>query len=101
MSIYFMMGKYSADSIKEISADRTEKTIRLIREVGGEVKAMYALLGEYDALLIVNFPSVETAMRASLALNILTGISFKTFPAVHIDDFDKMLGNSQGSMKKK
>ena len=101
MATYFMLGKYSSDSIKEISADRTDKTIRLIREIGGEVKKMYTLLGEYDAVLIVELPSIETAMKASLALNILTGISFKTFPAVHVDDFDKMLeGPSKPSKRK-
>ena len=95
MNTYFMLGKYSSDSIKEISPDRTDKAIRCIKELGGEVKSIYVLLGEYDAVLIVDFSKNETAMRASLALSLLTGISFKTYPAVSVKDFDKMLGNIQ------
>ena len=91
MNTYILICKYSCDSLKDISPDRTDKAIMLIRELGGEVKAMYAVLGSFDAILIVTFPSVETAMRASLGLSVLTGISFTTLPAVSVNDFDRML----------
>ena len=92
MTTFFMLGKYSAEAIREISANRTEQAIGLIKELGGKVNSMYASLGSYDAVLIVDFPDVHAAMRASLGLTILTGISFTTFPAITVDDFDKMIG---------
>ena len=85
-----MWGKYSSDAIKEISPDRTDKAIKLIRECGGKMKFMYAVLGGYDLLLITEFPKLQAAMRASVGLNMLTGIAFTTFPAISVDDFDKM-----------
>jgi len=81
-----------AASNKSGSANRTEKAVGLIKELGGEVKSMYALLGEYDLMLKVELPDLDAAMKASLGLNLLTGISFRTYPAVPVDDFDRMIG---------
>ena len=92
MATYFMFGKYSLESIKAISAKRTDKTIALIKQNGGELKAGYALLGDTDVLLIVDLPNTEAAMKTSVALSKLLGISFKTVPALTMADFDKLMG---------
>ncbi|MBA7607096.1 hypothetical protein ES703_14248 [subsurface metagenome] len=91
MATFFMFGKYSSEAIKDTSAERTDKAISLIKKFGGEVNSMYALLGEQDLILIVNFPGIEHAMKASIALSKLTGISLTTSPAVAVEDFDKMM----------
>jgi len=90
MVTFLMFGKYSAQAMKEASPERTQKVVALIKKLGGEVKAMYALLGETDLLLVVNLPGVEAAMKASLAMAKMTGISFKTAPAVSVEEFDKI-----------
>ena len=91
MSTFFMLGKYSSESLKGISPGRTDKALKLIKKFGGEVKSMYALLGEIDLVFILTFPDVEKAMQASVALNKLTGISFTTLPAVTVEEFDKVM----------
>ncbi len=91
MSTFFMLGKYSSEALKGISAGRTEKALKLIKKFGGEVKSMYALLGEIDLVFILTFPDVEKAMQASVAMNKLTGISFTTLPAVTVEEFDKVM----------
>ena len=92
MQTFFVIGKYSSDAIKDMSPDRTEKSIGLIKELGGEVKSMYALLGGFDFVMIVELPNNDIAMKVSLGLSVLTGISFTTYPAVGVDDFDKIIG---------
>ena len=91
MAIFFMFGKYSFEAMKEMSAERTEKAKGLIKEFGGEIISMYALLGENDLVFIINFPGIEQAMKASVALSKLTNISFTTLPAVTIEGFDKLI----------
>jgi hypothetical protein len=39
----------------------------------------------------VDFPGVEQAMKASVALTKMTGVSFTSSPAVPVEDFDKMM----------
>jgi len=92
MATYFMFGKYSHDSIKQISAQRSNKAVAEIEKNGGKLKAGYALLGEHDLVLIVDFPSTEQAIKASVTLAKLLGISFSTSPAVSMEDFDKLVG---------
>jgi uncharacterized protein with GYD domain len=91
MATFFMFGKYSSVALKDMSAERTDMAVSLIKKFGGEVNSMYALLGEQDLVLIVDFPEVEQAMKASVALTKMTGVSFTTTPAVPVEDFDKMM----------
>jgi uncharacterized protein with GYD domain len=86
-----MFGRYSADSLQKISSKRTEDAEALIKGLGGEVKAGYALLGKDDLVLIVDLPNKEAAMKASVALNRMLGISFTTSPAVTVTEFDQLM----------
>jgi uncharacterized protein with GYD domain len=93
MATFFMFGNYSSEAVKKITSKRTKDAVKLLKKFKGEVNSMYALLGENDLVFIVNFPDVKQAMKASVALNKLTGISFTTLPAVTVEEFDKMMND--------
>lgn len=93
MATYVMVGKYTAGSFEGMSSERTAKVVEQIKGFGGTVNAMYALLGQNDLLFIVDFPSTTVAMKASVAINKATSISFTTSPAVSVEEFDAMLGD--------
>ena len=90
MMTFFMFGKYSQESLKKISPERTRKAINTIQKFGGRVKSVYALLGENDLVFIVNLPSAAQASMTSIALNRLTGISFTTSTAIPVEEFDRL-----------
>jgi len=92
MAKFVMLGKYSAGALKGISKARTGKGIAIIKKCGGRVISMLALLGNYDLLFVLDFPSNAAAMKASLKLSKLTGIGFTTSPAVTIEEFDRLGG---------
>jgi uncharacterized protein with GYD domain len=91
MATFLMFGKYSSEALRAISAQRTEEAVDLIGQCGGEVEAMYATLGQQDLVLILNFPGIEEALKASVALSKLTGIGFTTAPAIAVQEFDALL----------
>jgi uncharacterized protein with GYD domain len=91
MPIFFMFGKYTSEAIKEISAERTHQAVSEIKKLGGEVNAMHVLLGKYDLLFCVTLPGNDEAIKASLTLRKLTGISFTTCPAVSVEAFDRLV----------
>lgn len=91
MPTFVMMGKYSSESLRDASKDRTSRSIALIEAEGGSVRAMYALLGAYDLCMIADFADVDKALAASVELNKHTGIAFNTLPAVTVADFDNLL----------
>ena len=90
MATFFMFGSYSPKSIGKISAKRTEDTEALIEKFGGKLESAYAILGEKDLVLIVDYPDTPTAMKASVALSKLLGIGFSTSPAVTVEAFDQL-----------
>ena len=90
MTTFFMFGKYSAESLKKISPERTRKAINTIQKFGGRVKSVYALLGNSDLVFIVNLPGPAQATMVSIALTKLTGIAFTTETAIPVEEFDKL-----------
>lgn len=90
MATFFMFGKYSSGAVEQISAQRTDKARQLIEGLGGRVKDIYALMGEYDVAVIAELPNMAEAMRASVALKKLTDITFFTVAAMPMDEFDKL-----------
>jgi uncharacterized protein with GYD domain len=91
MATFLMFGRYSSEALKGMGSKRTEEARSLIKKFGGDVKAMYSLLGEKDLVIILTFPGIEEAMKASVALSKMTGISFTTSPAVTVEEFDKLM----------
>ena len=92
MAKFLMLGKYSVSGIKGIATGRTQKVVEIIQKSGGKVNAMYALLGNYDLSFIVDFPKNADVMNASIAITKSTDIGFTTYPAIPVEEFDKILG---------
>ncbi|HOP77322.1 MAG: GYD domain-containing protein [Thermogutta sp.] len=92
MATFVMLGKYSPEALRQISAERTEKFVKTIAELGGSVRAMFATLGEVDLVLIVDLPGIEQAAKASVVVSKDTGIHFSTHPAIAVKDFDQLVG---------
>jgi uncharacterized protein with GYD domain len=95
MPIFLMFGKYSSEALKGISPERTRTAVAVIKKHGGEVKSMYAVLGEHDLVFTLEFPDAEHAIAASVELHKLTGISFTTSPVVEVEKFDRLMGEAK------
>jgi uncharacterized protein with GYD domain len=90
MQTFYLFGKYTPNAVKNISAVRTEECVRIIEQLGGEIILLDALLGQFDLAVIAKFADNVAALKASLALQKLTGITFTTSPAISVADFDKL-----------
>jgi uncharacterized protein with GYD domain len=86
-----MFGKYTQDSLKNASEQRTKNAVKIIEKNSGKVISMYAVMGEHDLVFVLEFPDAEKAMSASIGLNRLTGISFSTSPVVDVETFDSLI----------
>jgi len=91
MATFILFGKYSAEALKGMSPARTQQITDTIKKFGGQVQGMYATLGDYDLVFILQLPGVEQAMQVSVALNKMTGIAFTTAPAVTAAEFDQIM----------
>ncbi len=91
MPIFMLFGNYNQESLKGASADRTKKAVQIIENNGGRIISMYAVLGDHDLVLTLDFPDADKALAASIGLNKLTGISFSTSPVVDVEQFDHLV----------
>jgi len=93
MQTFILFGKYYlADSVKNISASKTNEAHEKINAMGGKIISIYSLLGNYDLLIIAKFNDFSATMKASVELNRLMGCSFVTSPALSIKEFDDLMG---------
>ena len=93
MPLYATLLKYTAEGFKGISEDRLQQNIGMIESKGGKFVAGYGLMGEWDLLVITEFPDQQSAMRALLA-TCQSGIgTTQTMTALPIEDFVKLAQN--------
>ncbi len=88
---FVMLGRYSLKGLEGASAQRTKKANAIVEKAGGRVESIFALMGKYDLVIIADFPAVPAAMKASIDIGKLTGISFHSLPAVPVDEFDRLI----------
>lgn len=92
MTSFLLFGSYTQDALDGIDADRTKKAEEVITGYGGKLRSIYALLGEYDIVMIADLPGVPEALQVSIALTRDTGIAFSSCPAIPVVDFDRLAG---------
>jgi len=92
MAKYLMLGKYSAEAVKGISSSRTKKAVDIIKKNKGKANLIYALVGNYDIAILADFPGNKELIKASIALTRLTGVGFTTYPALSVEEFDRLVG---------
>ncbi len=70
MPVFITQGRYSRDAIKGMIAkpeDRAEAASRLFEAAGGKLLAYYVTLGEYDWLIVSEFPDHQSVSASVLA----------------------------------
>ena len=95
MAIFMMFGTYTPEAIRGIHSDRTRQVEERVHRNGGEVRAMYAVMGEHDLVLILDLPDAERAMMTAVAIEQLTGIVVRTSPVVEVEKFDRLVGEAK------
>jgi len=92
MATYIMLNRFrqqGMQNIKEAPA-RREGVRKLMRSMGAEVKQFYTVMGQYDAVVIVEAPDDETIAKAVLAIAVQGNVSTETLRAFTEDEFQKI-----------
>lgn len=93
MSDYIMLFKLTtkgAERIKE-SADRIAEAKKIFESSGGKIKQIYAVLGEYDFVWIVEAPSDEVIAKISLHISSLGAVHGQTLRALSEDQYKAII----------
>jgi len=95
MPHYVTLVRYTHQGISNIkdSPARFDAAKKATEAEGGKVHAWYLTMGQYDAVLITEFPSDEACARFALSSGALGNISTETLKAFPEADYRKIIGS--------
>ena len=85
MAAYVLLIKWTEQGMRQIrdSPNRLDKAKAMLRDMGGQVTAVYMTMGEYDLVVTCEAPDDAVAARLSLMLGMLGNVratTLKAFP---------------------
>lgn len=95
MPLYVSLGKATMQGVQKIRevGKRYEANRKMYDGMGVKLVALYALMGEYDYLSIVEAPDNETAMKAAVAVSSRGNSTWVTLPAIPIEEFSQLVSD--------
>jgi uncharacterized protein with GYD domain len=94
MPTYISMLRYTQQGISAIknAPARIDAAKEAYRKAGGELKAIYLTLGQYDLVAIAEMPNDEAVARMALAQGALGNVRSETMRAFTETEFKKIAG---------
>lgn len=96
MATYLINFSYTQQGIQNVkdSPARVEAAKNVVRELGGEVKAFYALLGGgTDTMFIVDAPGDDAVARMALAISSQGSVRSSTYRAFSEQEFRSLVAD--------
>ena len=89
MPTYVMLSTLTAEGVQTIknNPQRIKEVNREIEQLGAQVKAQWATLGQFDFVNVVEAPDDQTMSRISLELGSRGTARYESLPAIPVDDF--------------
>lgn len=93
MPIYITLIQFTQDGIAKMkeSPGRLEQAKQLIKANGGEMKAWYLTMGQFDAVAISEAPDDETYARVMLAIAAGGAIRSETLRAFTEEEYRRIV----------
>jgi uncharacterized protein with GYD domain len=84
MPKYIVLGKFAQKGIENIkdSPQRLESARELAKKLGGELKAFYYTMGQYDFVSIMKMLNNEDALKALFIIGSLGNVKTETLVAI-------------------
>ena len=96
MATYMILFSFTQKGIKEIkeSPARITSAKEIIRNMGGEVRAFYGILGsQYDTVFILDAPNDEKLVGMVLAIARLGYVRTQTHRLFNEDEYGKIISS--------
>lgn len=95
MPTYISMLRYTQQGISNVknAPARIDAAKEAYHKAGGELKALYLTLGQYDLVVIADMPNDEAVARMALALGSQGNIRSETMRAFNEAEFRKIVGS--------
>lgn len=89
MQTYVTLWKYTKDGLMDIKKTnkRFELAKKVVKDAGGEVLAVYGLVGKYDLMTVMEMPNEKVAAATILKICSTGRVTSQTMTALSLDEF--------------
>jgi len=93
MPTYINLVRWTQKGIEDVreSPNRLDAAKKLFQAAGGELKQFYLVFGQYDMVVISEFPDDEAATRAGLILGSAGSVRTESCRAFTEDEYRKVI----------
>ena len=93
MPTYISLMHYTQQGVEKIkeSPARLDRAKAAAKAAGGEIKAFYLTMGQYDAVVIIEAPSDEAWAKSSLAIASAGAVRTETLRAFPEEEYRKII----------
>lgn len=94
MPHFVTLVRYTQQGISKIkeSPARLDAAKKAAEKVGGKINGWYLTMGQYDAVLVSEFPNDETAAKFMLSVGAMGNISTETLKAFNDAEYRSIIG---------
>ena len=102
MATFVTLYRFTEQGIRELkeSPKRIEAIKKAYKEAGAEVKQFYALMGQYDTMVVAEAPSEEVIMKLNVWVDSMGYVTSQTMRAFNEAEWKKMCEEIPMMMKK-
>ncbi|MGQ0538009.1 MAG: GYD domain-containing protein [Gemmatimonadaceae bacterium] len=93
MATYILLLRYTEQGIKGIrqAPARLDAAKEAYRRVGGELKAFYLTMGQYDAVAIAELPDEAAGAKLALSIGALGNVRTESMRAFSEQEFRRLV----------
>ena len=95
MATYITLSSWTAKGARQVkeSPSRLDKVKEAARAAGGEMKAFYLTMGEYDFVIVWDFPDDKACARFALGVMAQGKVTTQTLKAFPEGEYREILGS--------
>ena len=93
MAVFVALGTVTENGIRNVEAlsARHKRAVERAEQRGGKVLASYALLGQYDYLVVLEAPDIKTAVYILTKEAQGGNVRYQTMAALPIEEFTELI----------
>jgi len=93
MATYILLSRFTTQGIQNIKdgPERLEAAKKALKGLGAELKDFYLVMGQYDAVVVVEAPDDETIAKASIAVGSLGNVRMESMRAFEESEYRQIV----------
>ena len=102
MATYVTLYRFTEQGARNIqdSPKRVDRIRQMFKEHGCEIREFYALMGQFDTMIVATAPNDEAILRLNLAIDAMGNVTSQTMRAFDEKEFRAMVQAIQPMMAK-